>query len=88
MPQSRKRGGKKAHNKRVQARNQRLGQERNRMNKLYTEMMEQKLREFQDKFSGLTENTEESDVTNIETVAEVVESNEQPTEEQTSELEK
>lgn len=88
MPQSRKRGGKKAHNKRVHARNQRLGQERNRMNKLYTEMMEQKLKEFQDKFSGLTENTEESDVTNIETVAEVVESKEQPTEEQTSELEK
>ena len=83
MPQSRKRGGKKAHNKRVKARNQRLGQERNKMNKLYTEMMEQKLKEFQDKFSGLTENTEESDVTDIETSIEVVES-----EEQTSDLEK
>ena len=46
-------------------------------------MMEQKLKEFQDKFSGLTENTEESDVTNIETSIEVVES-----EEQTSDLEK
>ena len=43
MGKSSKRGGDKAHNKRVQVRNEKLIQERKKMNKVYTEMMEQKL---------------------------------------------
>lgn len=83
MSQSKKRGGKKAHNKRVQVRNEKLIQERKKMNKVYTEMMEQKLKEFQEKFSGLTENTEELNIDN--SVENVTETETQPIEEETSE---
>lgn len=91
MPQSRKRGGKKAHNKRVKARNQKLELDRKKMNKLYSEMMEQKLKEFTDKFSGLTEN-EELNAENITDVVvddiNVTHKEETPAENQISELEK
>lgn len=88
MPQSRKRGGKKAHNKRVKDRNERLAQERKKMNKLYAEMMEQKLKELQEKFSGMTESEE---TLNIEGTAQEVnnkEVKEQPIEDEVSGLEK
>lgn len=88
MPQSKKRGGKKAHNKRVKARNERLAQERKKMNKLYAEMMEQKLKELQEKFSGMTESEE---TLNVEGTAQEVnnkEVKEQPIEDEVSGLEK
>lgn len=62
MPQSKKRGGKKAHNKRVKARNQRMEQDRKKMNKIYTEMMEQKLKEFQEKFASMSGETESNNL--------------------------
>ena len=45
--------------------------------------MEQKLKEFQEKFSGLTENTEELNIDN--SVENVTETETQPIEEETSE---
>lgn len=62
MPQSKKRGGKKAHNKRVKARNQRMEQDRKKMNKIYTEMMEQKLKEFQENFASMSGETESNNL--------------------------
>lgn len=58
MPSSRKRGGKKAHNKRVKARNQKLKGVQKKMNETYAKMFQEKLDELQNKFSGLTENDE------------------------------
>jgi hypothetical protein len=88
MPQSRKRGGKKAHNKRVKVRNEKLAQDRKKMNKLYAEMMEQKLKEFQEKFSGMTENEETLNVENTTQEVIVEEVKEQPIEDEISDLEK
>ncbi len=88
MPQSRKRGGKKAHNKRVKVRNEKLAQDRKKMNKLYAEMMEQKLKEFQEKFSGMTENEETLNVENTTQEEIVEEVKEQPIEDEISDLEK
>jgi hypothetical protein len=88
MPQSKKRGGKKAHNKRVKARNERLAQERKKMNKLYAEMMEQKLKELQEKFSGMTESDETLNVENTAQEVNNEEVKEQPIEDEVSELEK
>jgi hypothetical protein len=88
MPQSRKRGGKKAHNKRVKVRNEKLAQDRKKMNKLYAEMMEQKLKEFQEKFSGMTENEETLNFENTTQEVIVEEVKEQPIEDEISDLEK
>ena len=88
MPQSRKRGGKKAHNKRVKVRNEKLAQDRKKMNKLYAEMMEQKLKEFQEKFSGMTENEETLNAENTTQEVIVEEVKEQPIEDEISDLEK
>lgn len=56
MPTSKKRGGAKAHRKRVQKRNEQLGLMRKNFEKKYTQMLEEKFKEFQDKFSAETEN--------------------------------
>ncbi len=45
---------KKAHRKKVQARNQRIEHQRKKIQKLYTEMFE-KLKNMSDNFSGETE---------------------------------
>jgi predicted nuclease with TOPRIM domain len=58
MPTSRKRGGKKAHNKRVKARNEKLRGEQKKMKETYAKLFQEKLDEIQNKFSGLTENDE------------------------------
>ena len=58
MPTSRKRGGKKAHNKRVKARNEKLRGEQKKMKETYDKLFQEKLDEIQNKFSGLTENDE------------------------------
>ena len=50
---------KKAHRKKVQARNQRIEQQRNKLQKLYTEMFE-KLKNMGDNFSGGTESEEQT----------------------------
>lgn len=58
------------------------------MNKLYAEMMEQKLKELQEKFSGMTESEE---TLNDEDTAQEVnneEVKEKPIEDEVSELEK
>lgn len=55
MPKSKQRGGQKAHNKRVKARNQKLNAERKKLQNAYTQMFQQKLEEFQNQYSGQTE---------------------------------
>lgn len=55
MPKSRKRGGEKAHNKRIKARNQKIAIERKKLQETYTEMFQQRLEEFQNQYSGVTE---------------------------------
>lgn len=48
----------KAHRAKVAKRNERLKIERKKAEKQYIQFMEEKLQEFQNKFSGLTENQE------------------------------
>lgn len=58
MPKSRKRGGEKAHRKRVQARNNKIKNQRNQMQKLWEEEMMKRLEEMNKNTSGDTENQE------------------------------
>jgi len=58
MPKSRLRGGKKAHRKRVQARNNKIQNQRNQMQKLWEEEMMKRLEEMNNSTSGETENQE------------------------------
>jgi hypothetical protein len=90
MPKSKLRGGAKAHNARVAKRNERLKVERKLAEKQYVEMMEQRLQEFQNKFSGLTETDELSaeNIVDVLTSEEPTQENVTPTEDQVSELEK
>ena len=57
MPKSRKRGGEKAHRKRVQARNNKIQNQRTRMQKLWEEEMMKRMEEINAQ-SGSTENEE------------------------------
>lgn len=68
MPKSRKRGGQKAHNKRVNARNQKIAGERKKMQQAYTDMFQQRLEEFQNQYSGMSETT--SDLVDAEVISE------------------
>ena len=90
MPKSKLRGGAKAHNARVAKRNERLKVERKLAEKQYVQMMEQRLQEFQNKFSGLTENDElnAENVVEALTVEEPTQEDTTPVENQVSELEK
>lgn len=45
----------KEHRKKVQARNQKIVQAKKKFEKLYTEMLHEKLKEYQEKLSGTTE---------------------------------
>lgn len=56
MPKSRKRGGEKAHRKRVQARNNNIKNQQNRIQKLWEEELMKRMEEL--KASGETENQE------------------------------
>ncbi len=57
MPKSRKRGGEKAHRKRVQERNNKIQNQRNRMQKLWEEEMMKRMQEINTQ-SGSTKNEE------------------------------
>ena len=48
----------KEHRAKIVKRNERLKIEKKQMEKKYLQMMEQKIKEFQNKFSGLTETDE------------------------------
>lgn len=75
----------KAHRAKIAKRNERLKLEKKQMEKKYLQMMEQKIQEFQNKFSGLTE----SDELSAENVIDVLTNEETTsTEDQVSELEK
>jgi len=74
----------KAHRAKVAKRNERLKIERKKAEKQYVQLMEQKLQEFQNKFSGLTENQETESPTVEEPTQEVTIS----VEDQESEIEK
>jgi hypothetical protein len=54
----------KEHRAKIAKRNERLKNEKKQMDKKYLQMMEQKIQEFQNKFSGLTE-TDELNAENI-----------------------
>jgi len=58
MPKSRLRGGKKAHRKRVQARNNKIQNQRNQMQKMWEQEMMNRLEEMNNSASGETENQE------------------------------
>lgn len=58
MPKSRLRGGKKAHRKRVQARNNKIQNQRNQMQKMWEQEMMNRLEEMNKATSGDTENQE------------------------------
>ena len=74
----------KAHRAKVAKRNERLKIERKKAEKQYVQLMEQKLQEFQNKFSGLTENQE----TESPTVEEPTQEVDISVEDQESEIEK
>jgi hypothetical protein len=57
MPKSRKRGGEKAHRKRVQTRNNKIQNQRTRIQKLWEEEMMKRMQEINAQ-SGSTENEE------------------------------
>ena len=48
----------KEHRKKVQIRNQKIATERKKFQKLYSEMLTNKLEELQEKYSATTENEE------------------------------
>ena len=56
MPTSRKRGGKKNHQKKVNRRNEMILGERKKIQKKYNQMFENYLSELQNNISGKTEN--------------------------------
>ena len=58
MPKSRKRGGEKAHRKRVKARNNNIQNQKIRMQKMWEEEMAKRLEEMNNASSGETENQE------------------------------
>jgi len=56
MPKSRVRGGKKSHKKRIQKRNQNIASQQNRIQKLWEQELENRMKEL--KMTGETENQE------------------------------
>lgn len=61
MGTSRKRGGAKAHNKKIQVRNQKISAERSAMQKFMNESMKRQIEELKKKYdaeSGDTKNPE------------------------------
>lgn len=63
MAKSRNRGGAKAHRKRVQNRNQRIGIQKKQFQKVMNEMYETKMKELQEKFEQMSANTENNEET-------------------------
>lgn len=61
MAKSRNRGGAKAHRKRVQKRNQRIGIQQKAFQKSFSAMYESKMKELQEKFESLTASTENNE---------------------------
>jgi len=90
MPKSKLRGGAKAHKARVTKRNEKLTIERKQAEKQYMQLMEQRLQEFQNKFSGMTETDElnAENVVDVLTNEEPIQEDVKPIEDEVSELEK
>lgn len=66
MPKSRQRGGAKAHRKRVQKRNERIGIEKRQFQKKFNEVYEAKYKEIEEQFNKMTAQTENSTVEEFE----------------------
>ena len=62
MAKSRNRGGAKAHRKRVQKRNEKLGIQRKQFQKVFSEMYETKMKELQERFQQLSATTEGDEI--------------------------
>lgn len=54
MPKSRKRGGQKAHNKRIQQRKDQMAHARKKMQEQYSKLLEQRLSELKNEYSQET----------------------------------
>lgn len=65
MPKSRKRGGQKAHNKRVNSRKQHMLHAAKKMQEMYTNMLKTRMEELQTRLSGMTDMEEITE--NVET---------------------
>ena len=70
MPQSKKRGGAKAHRKRVARRNALIKSDRKKLEKAYSDMMQKTFEEYQQRMSGMTESVENSDTVVPEFISE------------------
>ena len=58
MPKTKKRGGQKAHSKRVKQRNELIKGRINKAQKLFDEAMKEQLEKMKESMSGMTENSE------------------------------
>ena len=58
MPKTKKRGGQKAHNKRIKQRNELIRCKILKAQKMFDEAMKEQLEKFRESLSGETENTE------------------------------
>ena len=63
MPKSRKRGGEKAHRRRIQKTNNLRKSTFMKQKKLFNEMMKEELEKAREKYSGETENNTSTDET-------------------------
>lgn len=67
MAKSRNRGGAKAHRKRVQKRNEKLGIQKKQIQKVFNQMYSSKMQELQEsleKLSGITSENNENEESN------------------------
>ena len=62
MPKSRKRGGQKAHNKRVNMRKQEMLHAAKKMQEMYTNMLKTRMEDLQSRLSGMTDNPDPESV--------------------------
>jgi len=66
MAKSRNRGGAKAHRKRVQKRNEKLGIQKKQFQKAFSQMYETKMNELKEQFEKMSAETENSTVKEFE----------------------
>ena len=66
MAKSRLRGGAKAHRKRVQKRNEKIGVQKKKVQQMFSKMYEEKMNELKEKFEKMSAETENSTVEEFE----------------------
>ena len=76
MAKSRNRGGAKAHRKRVQKRNEKLGIQKKQFQKAFSQMYESKMKELQEQFDKLSAMTESRELLETNNETQVIENKE------------